>query len=56
LYKKTSEEIKVKQKLKFGLLRGLADLDENIQKTLTEFWKNQQELSRDTFTLLKEHD
>ncbi|CAG8784002.1 453_t:CDS:2, partial [Racocetra persica] len=54
LYKKTSEENKVKQKLKIGLLKGLADLDENIQKTLTEFWKEQQELSRDTFTLLKE--
>ncbi|CAG8461030.1 2617_t:CDS:10, partial [Racocetra fulgida] len=36
------------------LIERLADLDENIQKTLTEFWKDQQELSRDTFTLLKE--
>ncbi|CAG8447868.1 11173_t:CDS:10, partial [Dentiscutata heterogama] len=54
LYKKTSIESKVKQKLKIGLLRGLADLDENIQQTLTEFWKEQQELSHDTFTSLKE--
>ncbi|CAG8447289.1 28742_t:CDS:10 [Dentiscutata erythropus] len=54
LYKKTSIDSKVKQKLKIGLLRGLADLDENIQQTLTEFWKEQQELSHDTFTSLKE--
>ncbi|CAG8455683.1 16904_t:CDS:10, partial [Cetraspora pellucida] len=54
LYKKTSEESNVKQKLKVSLLRGLADLDENIQQTLTVFWKDQQELSQDTFTLLRE--
>ncbi|CAG8572313.1 13750_t:CDS:10, partial [Acaulospora morrowiae] len=57
LYNSISDESlkdkKVKQKLKSGLLRGLADVNESIQQTLTEFWHGQQELSRDTFTRLK---
>ncbi|CAG8743201.1 4012_t:CDS:2, partial [Acaulospora colombiana] len=49
----SSKDKKVKQKLKSGLLRGLADVNESIQQTLTEFWHGHQELSRDTFTRLK---
>ncbi|CAG8489558.1 14379_t:CDS:10 [Funneliformis mosseae] len=48
------KEKETKQKLKINLLRGLVDTDESIQQALIEFWHVQEELSRDTFTKLKE--
>ncbi|CAG8511510.1 8195_t:CDS:10 [Diversispora eburnea] len=49
----SSDYKKIKKKVKSGLLRGLADVNESIQQTITEFWHEQQELSQDTFARLK---